>query len=143
MNRRTALGVFAGAGITSVAGFAGSSTASDSDEGDVEFDLTEYEIVECGRTCRDATAELTNEGDDDATDVVVSVTVSADGTEVWENEDEVGTLEAGETVSREERVDLGFRDAARVRANDGYVDVRTVVESAEAEAEFETERNVL
>lgn len=142
MNRRTVLGALTGAGITSVAGFAGSSTASDAD-GDVAFDLTEYEIVECGRTCRDATAELTNEGDDDATDVTVAVTVSADGTEVWENEDEVDSLEAGETVTREERVDLGFRDAARVRANDGYVDVRTVVESNEAEAEFENEYNVL
>lgn len=143
MNRRTAISVLAGAGIASVAPSTAASSDSDSDDADVAFDLTDYEIVECGTTCRDATAELANDGDDDASDVTVSVTVSADGTDVWENEEDIGTLEAGDTVTREERVDLGYRDAARVRSNDGYVDVRTVVESDEAEAEFENEQNVL
>ncbi|MDQ2049375.1 hypothetical protein RBH26_02635 [Natronolimnohabitans sp. A-GB9] len=143
MNRRTAISVLAGAGIASIAVSPVASSDDGSDEADVAFELSDYEIVECGTTCRDATAELANDGDDDASDVTVSVTVSADGTDVWESEEDIGTLEAGDTVTREERVDLGYRDAARVRANDGDVDVTTVVESDEEKAEFENEQNVL
>jgi len=105
-----------------------SATPTESDA-DVEFEVTNLEISECGTTCRDATIELTNTGTDTATNVTGTVTVVAGDTHVWEGEEHTVRLEAGDTVTRSERIDLDFRTALAIQNNDRQVTVTTTIES--------------
>ena len=105
-------------------------------------------VEECGRTCRDVTATLYNERDEPASDVTASIriyagedTTDADDT-VWEETVDVGTLDASASATTTERIDLSLREALAVERRDGWVTIRTTVESAETTVTFRESRQV-
>jgi hypothetical protein len=103
------------------------------------YDVTVERMEECGTTCRDVTARLTNTGDRDRRDVVVETRLYA---LLWRGNATVGRLAVGETHDQTERVDLGYRDALAVERNDGVVTVQTIVHSATGRTVFEERRTV-
>jgi hypothetical protein len=109
-----------------------------------------FEIVgiqECGRTCRDVTVDLTNNRETRATEVTVSTRLFA-GTDttsdalVWTGRAAVGAMDAGETVTRAQRIELGFWGAAAVQARGGWITVETTVTSADTSVTFERAERV-
>ncbi|GAB7020359.1 hypothetical protein [Halostagnicola bangensis] len=154
MHRRTAIGVITGTGLTALTGSnvdrndeqvtgpssppsdlsrGDSDTAAERDddtaESDVSFELAPYELSRCGTTCGEATTTVTHTGNTDATGVHVTVQLSADGALLWETDETIDQFEAGASITRTERVDLGFSDLLAVRENDGRVTITTVIES--------------
>jgi len=107
---------------------------STGDDATAPFTTTVDRVEQCGRTCRNVTTTLTNEQETTAEDVTVYTRVYAGngtgGDVVWENRRRVGTLPAGGSVTVTERVSLSVTDALNVRRNDGWVTVRTTVQSA-------------
>lgn len=100
------------------------------------------EIVECGTTCREVTATLTNNGTVTATDISVTVTLVVDDDSIWQGTESVGTLEPGESVTTIETVDVGIGGAAAIKANDGYVVIETVVDWDGGSRTFRTRQKV-
>jgi hypothetical protein len=100
---------------------------------DVAFTVDRIET--CGRTCRDVTSTVTNDGSAAATDVTVYTRIYAgkgtDGDVVWEGRERVGSLGAGESSTTTERVDLSLADAVTVESADGWVTVQTTIQSDE------------
>jgi len=97
---------------------------------------TEVDRIEnCGRTCRDVTGTVTNDGDAEATDVTVYTRIFAgngtDGDVVWEGKREIGTLEAGASTTATQRVELSYTEALAVQQADGWITVQTTVQSDE------------
>ena len=94
-----------------------------------------FEIVTtepCGQTCRDVTVELTNNRNAVATGVTVSTRIFAgnETTEqamVWDGQEDVGRVAAGETVTSTRRVELGFSGGIAVQNSDGWVTIVTTV----------------
>lgn len=118
------------AGSTTDGGTAGSTTTTAPEPA---F-RTEVERIEnCGRTCRDVTGRITNDGDADATGVTVYTRIfvgnGTDGDVVWEGKREIGTLEAGASVTATQRVQLSYAEALAVRGADGWITVQTTVQS--------------
>lgn len=120
---------------------AASASATDPDS-DVTFELGPYELSECGVTCRDVTATITNTGDSDAIGVRVTVTLTAADERLYRTTEYVGVLEAGESVTRTDRVDLGFGAALAVSANGDRVTVTTVIESERHGVEVVRDREI-
>lgn len=91
-------------------------------------------IEECGRTCRDVTSTLTNDGAA-ASDVTVYTRIYAgngtDGDVIWEGRERVGALGAGESYTTTERVELSLTDALAVENEGGWITVQTTIQSAE------------
>lgn len=108
----------------------------------VQFDFTVREITECGRTCRDVTAALQNRGEANATDVVVRTELYTDGDRIWEDEESVGTIAAGEEYETTKRVELGYGGALKVQNNDGQVTIRVTVRHADGVQRFERNETV-
>lgn len=152
MYRRTILAALAGVSVGAVAGgdtdaiHAESTTATENPpvpndesveevgddepaESAVEFELAPFELSSCGTACRDVTATVTNAGSADATDVRVFVTVIAEETPVWETEEPVGRLAAGESVTRTHRIEVDLGTALTLR--DETVTIETLIESAQ------------
>jgi hypothetical protein len=111
------------------------------------FDVAEIE--RCGTTCREVTATVTNSGNETATDVQASTSLYAgeNSTDsealVWEGTETIGTLDAGESYTTTERIELSFGDAATIQANDGWITIQTTVESAERTTTFQRTRQVI
>lgn len=84
-------------------------------------------IEECGQTCRDVTATITNDGNEMATNVTVETNIYTDGDLIWEGDEEIGTLEAGGEYTSTQRVELSFADATKVENNDGWITIETIV----------------
>ncbi|SEA06361.1 hypothetical protein SAMN04488065_1650 [Haloplanus vescus] len=107
------------------------------------FAFTVDQMEECGRTCRDVTSTLTNDGDADASDVTVYTRIFAgngtDGDVVWEGQERVGSLNASESHTTTKRVELSLSDAVAVESAGGWVTVQTTVQSEEKTITF-TER---
>jgi len=107
------------------------------------FAFTVDRMEECGRTCRDVTSTLTNDGDADASDVTVYTRIFAgngtDGDVVWEGQERVGSLGASESYTTTKRVELSLSDAVAVESAGGWVTVQTTVQSEEETVTF-TER---
>ncbi|SDJ85608.1 hypothetical protein [Natronorubrum texcoconense] len=166
MHRRTALAAITGASLSLLTGGATDWTATppagvdepltddtigpadateraatDLESG-VSFEGEVVEVVECGRTCREATTTLTNTGTDDATAVQVAATVVAGETLVWETDEEIGRLEAGETVTRTQRIDIDVVSALAIENNDRTVTITTTITSAQRTEQFVTETRV-
>jgi len=99
------------------------------------FAFTIDRIEECGRTCRDVTSTLENDGDTAASDVTVYTRIYAgngtDGDVIWEGRERVGELGAGESYTTTERVELSLADAVAVENEDGWITVQTTIESDE------------
>ena len=97
------------------------------------FDFSVDDLAECGETCRDVEATLTNNQDETATDVTVDIRMYAGngtgGERVWEGTESVGRLAAGESATITRRVELSTADAIAVQQADGWVTVEATVES--------------
>ncbi|UWG48057.1 Uncharacterized protein HSRCO_1780 [Halanaeroarchaeum sp. HSR-CO] len=112
------------------------------------FTFTIDDIEECGTTCRDVTATLTNEQDDTATGVTVYTRVYAgeDTTEendiVWEGREDVGTLEGGEAHTTTRRVELSLLDARKVNQRDGWITIVTTVQTDDRTVTFRDSEQV-
>jgi hypothetical protein len=102
-------------------------------------------IEECGRSCRDVTSTLTNDGAD-ATDVTVYTRIyvgnGTDGDVIWEGNERVGDLGAGESYTTTERVELSLVDAVVVESAGGWITVQTTVQSDETTVTFTQRRQV-
>lgn len=124
----------------------GSGTASDGDDLPAYyFEVTEME--ECGQTCRDVTVELTNNRDEQANEVVVYVKMFAGNStdsddRVWQGKEEVGTMEARDTVSATKQVELSYSDGYETQQNGGWVTIRTTVRSEDVTLTFTERRQV-
>ncbi|MFB6196520.1 MAG: hypothetical protein ABEI80_10140 [Haloplanus sp.] len=103
-------------------------------------------IEPCGETCRDVTTTLTNEGGSKATGVAVYTRIYAgngtDGRLVWEGTEQVGTLGAGKSYTATKRVTLSVSEALAVQQADGWITVRTAIESDEKTVTFTQRRDV-
>ncbi|WP_115864752.1 hypothetical protein [Halorussus litoreus] len=109
---------------------------------DAGYDFAIQRIESCGTTCRDVTARLTNVGSEAREDVRVTTSLYADGDLLWQGNETVGRLDAGEAHTSTKRVKLGYADGAAIQGNDGYVTIITVVRSADGTARFEERRKV-
>jgi hypothetical protein len=107
------------------------------------FGFTVDRIEECGRTCRDVTATVTNQQSTEASDVTVETRIYAgngtDGDPVWTGERAIGDLAAGESATNTTRVDLGLSDAVAIESEDGWITIETTV-SSDGETMTITER---
>ncbi len=126
----------------------GTEYNSDGDSDVPPFSFTVDEIEECGQTCRDVTATLTNDRNETASEVTVYIRIFAgeNSTDpddlVWEGTEEVGILEAGGTHTTTERIDLSLWDARKVEQNDGWITVLTTIESDEETITFSDSERV-
>lgn len=110
-----------------------------------------FEIVdmeECGTTCRDVTVTLHNNQEQSASDVSVTTRIYAgkstdENDQIWRGDEEIGDMEAGDSETRTQRVELSTSEAFEVQRNDGWITIHTTVESRENTFTFEEERNVL
>lgn len=106
------------------------------------------DIEECGTTCRDVTATLTNNQDDTATGVTVYTRVFAgeDNTDeadlVWEGKEDVGTLEADGTHTSTRRIELTLQEARSIDQEDGWITIVTTVQSDDKTVTFRNSEQV-
>jgi len=113
----------------------GSATDGDTDAAasGSPFTLTVDRIENCGNTCRDVTTTLTNEQSTAAENVTVYTRIFAgngtDGDVVWQGVEAVGRLDAGESVTATERIELSYTDGLTVRQHDGWVTIQTTIQS--------------
>lgn len=105
------------------------ATVQETNETDEEkrFDVDAELVGSCGERCRTVTANLTNTGNDTAENVTTVTTIETGATEIWDREDEVGTLSANESVERTTDVNIGYLDAYRIVQNDGEITINTTV----------------
>jgi hypothetical protein len=111
------------------------------------FAFTVDAIEECGRTCRDVTSTLTNQQNSTAEAVTVYTRIYAGNTTdggdvVWEGSEDVGTLEAAGSYTTTRRVDLSFGDAYAIDQADGWITIRTTVETADRTVTLSDQRKV-
>ncbi|MFC7172543.1 hypothetical protein ACFQL0_02500 [Haloplanus litoreus] len=99
-------------------------------------------IETCGTRCRTVTIGLTNRGDDPAQSVRVATEITTGGSLVWEGRSDVGSLAAGETVTRTRTIRIGYVDAARIERNDGRIRIETTVRTASGTRTFTERRTV-
>lgn len=99
-------------------------------------------IEECGTTCRDVTATLTNQREAAARDVTVTTRIYVESEQIWEGSEDIGRLAAGESATTTERVEIGYFDAAKIQNNDGYITVETTVTTADGTYTFSGRRQV-
>lgn len=132
------------------------ATPSDGESSDGGSDATETppfsftidEIEECGQTCRDVTATLSNNQDETATGVTVFTRVFAgedtiDTADlVWEGKEDVGTLEAGADHTTTRRVELSLQEARKIDQNDGWITILTTVQTDETTVTFQDSQQV-
>lgn len=104
------------------------------------FDIVNIE--KCGDTCRDVTAKLTNTGQATRQNVRVTTKVYAADDLLWTGNETVGTLEPDESFTSTKRVKLSYWEAMKVKNNDGYVTIVTVVRSDGGTVRFEERRKV-
>jgi hypothetical protein len=130
---------------TSTAAADGGGTGTATPEPGPAFAFAIDRIEECGRTCRDVTSTLTNDGAD-ATDVTVYTRIyvgnGTDGDVIWEGRERVGDLGAGESYTTTERVELSLADAVTVESAGGWITVQTTVQSDETTVTFTQRRQV-
>lgn len=84
--------------------------------------VDESSIKECGWTCREIPASLTNSGEETAHNVNVNVRFYCNGDRIDINGKEylsldLGTMEPGETEERTEEVDVGFGGGLCIQNN--------------------------
>ena len=106
------------------------------------FTVSVGRIEECGNTCRDVTASITNNGGNPRPNVTVSTEIYAGGDRVWEGRRELGTLAPDETKTRTERVDVGFLGAAKIKGDGGNVTIVTTVDWSDGSATYRERRSV-
>ncbi|MGM0592481.1 MAG: hypothetical protein ACQETI_12815 [Halobacteriota archaeon] len=110
------------------------------------FSFYVEDIEECGQTCRDVTVSLTNNQDEPERNVVVHTSIYAgnntdESNLVWEGE-ETGSLDAKETMTMTERVELSYSDGFKITQNGGTVTVVTEIRSDDETVTFTERRDV-
>ncbi|MBS3760926.1 hypothetical protein [Halodesulfurarchaeum sp.] len=112
------------------------------------FSFTIDEVAECGLTCRDVTATVTNNQHEEATGVTVySRTFAREnntGTDdlVWEGKEDVGSLSAGAPHTTTTRVELSLQDGQKIDSNDGWITIQTTVASDQTTMTFQNSEQV-
>lgn len=112
------------------------------------FSFAVDSIENCGRTCQDLTVTLDNDGADAASQLTLHTRIfagknnTAESDLVWEDTLAVGTLEPGGSYTTTERVEFSFREGQKITDEDGWVTIRTTVESTETEITFERSRQI-
>ncbi|MFC5367902.1 hypothetical protein [Salinirubrum litoreum] len=99
-------------------------------------------IEECGTTCRDVTATLTNQRESPATDVTATTRIYVENDQIWQGSEDIGRLDAGESTTTTKRVEIGYFDAAKIQNNGGYVTVETTITTVEGSYTFSGRRQV-
>ena len=125
---------------------ADSETAS-TDDGD-PFAFAIDDIEECGQTCRDVTATLYNRQTEPATGVTTYTRIFAGEANtdtddlVWEGSVDVGELDAEDSHTTTERVELSLQEARRIDREDGWVTILTSVDTDETTVTFQDSERV-
>jgi len=121
----------------------GTTTAA---EDGLPYSVAIERVEECGRTCRDVTATLTNERDTTAENVTVYTRIfvgnGTDGEVIWSGTRSVGTLAPGASDTATERIELSYSEALAVERHDGRITVQTTVESADETVTVTERRDV-
>lgn len=89
------------------------------------------DIETCGRTCRNVPTTLTNTRAMPVHEVVVKTTIAAGNVSIWTERTAIGRLGAGESVTTTIHIDIGVRGGLAIKANNGYVTIRTVITTAD------------
>lgn len=124
----------------------GSNATSSKDTDPFTFTIDALE--ECGFTCRDVTATLYNNQNETETNVTVYIRIFAGenntDTEdvVWQGKEEVGTMDAGDSYTTIERVELSLREARKIDRNGGWITLLTTVESDDTTVTFKDSEQV-
>jgi hypothetical protein len=110
------------------------------------FTTTVDAIKECGRTCRDVTSTVSNDGRAPATGVTVSIRIfvgqEASGDVVWQASEDVGRLAVNDSSTATKRVELSLAEAVAVRGADGWITVQTTIQSDQRTVTFAESRQV-
>ena len=116
-------------------GLGDSSTPNEdlTDTSGEPFTFDVEQVERCGRTCRDVTTSLINQGSGEASNVTVETRIYAgnetSGDPIWTGDEDVGTLSAGEEETTTKRVDLSLSDALAVEQKGGWITIETTVQS--------------
>jgi len=98
------------------------------------FTLDTRDVESCGMLCRNVTSTVTNEQATAARNVTIRTRLYAgndtDSQVRWEGTERVDRIDPGETYVATQRVELPLEDALAIRDADGWVTIRTTVESA-------------
>lgn len=111
--------------------------------GEVDFAFSIQNVEACGLVCRNVTAEVRNTGTADASNVTIAVTIRANGSAVWSNQREIGTLASGRSYRTTERVTVSPGEAQEIQTNDGEVIIEVVIRHDDGTSRLERERSVL
>lgn len=130
-----------GSGDTTTTGAETTATTTAEPE-PASFLFTVDRVERCGRTCRDVTVTVRNQGGTAAENVDVGVRVLADGEALWTGSQSFDRIGAGESRTQTERVNLGLFGGAKVKANDGYVTIETTIEWDGGQQTFTERRQV-
>lgn len=131
-----------------VAFFVGPAPGGDDTGTASPFSFAVDSIENCGRTCQDLTVTLRNNQPDAANQVTLHTRIFAgknntgDSDEVWEDTLAVGTLESSGSYTTTERLEFSFREGQKITDEDGWITIRTTVESTETAITFERSRQL-
>lgn len=131
---------------TAASGATDTATATATASGDNEpFSFAIREITQCGDTCRDISAAVTNEQSSDASDVTTFTEIYAGNettsdAKIYENEQSVGAIPAGETTTTTQRVEFSLTEAVQIRDNGGWITIVTKITDADGDTVTVTQR---
>jgi len=110
------------------------------------FTLETRAVETCGMLCRNVTSTVTNEQPTVARDVTVRTRLYAgndtDGEVRWVGTERMARLGPGETYQTTQRVELPLEAALAIREADGWVTIRTTVETADRSVTITDRRDV-
>lgn len=119
---------------------AGDGGGSDDGAADVDFDAAVESIEKCSTTCRTLTYALKNRGSDAASDVVVAIQVFTGGESVYDEPQDVGTIDASSQrtgITRD--IDVGLMGAQTIKSNDGEIRIELTPTAGAVSETFEFE----
>ena len=137
-----------GAGGGDGAGGPGAATGGATEEPTPQrpFALRIESVEPCGQTCRDVTATLINQQDQQASGTTVYTRIyegkGTDGDVVWEGSHEVGTLGPGASDTETQRVQLSYFEAIEIQQNGGWITIVTSVDTDRQTVTFREQRDV-
>jgi hypothetical protein len=94
---------------------------------DASFSYQIDSVEECGLACRETTVALWNNGTESATGVSVNMSIFTGDELLWEDTYDVGTLEAGDSDTKSQEVQLTYSQGQSIKANEGNITVQAIV----------------